>query len=187
MSEQAKGAHSGSKRFGAHNGIEPVQNPFAAILGCSDARVPPEIVFNSGSNEIFVVRVAGNGLAQECLGSLRYADSHFSTTLKLLVVLAHANCGAVTEAVDVYLHPSKYIDIATDYSVRSIEDQILLTVRIAALSLESLYGANATKQPAARAANAGGRGSRECGLECLLSSPGIQRQIPRTWCGLWCV
>ena len=152
--KHALGAHPGSLRvsLGHSNGIAPLQTPFAAILGCADARVPPELLFSKGSNELFVVRVAGNVLGQECLGSLHYAVSHFSTTLKLIVVLAHANCGAVTEAVEVYLQPSKYLDIATDYSVRSIEDHILLAVRVAAISLESLYGATATKQPGSRAA-----------------------------------
>jgi carbonic anhydrase len=129
-----------------------VQSPFAALLGCADARVPPEFVFSKGANELFVVRVAGNVLGQECLGSMRYAVSQFSTTLKLLVVLAHTNCGAVTEAVDLYLEPGRYIKSATDYSVRSIEDQILVAVRAAALSLESLYGIRVAKQTGYRAA-----------------------------------
>jgi carbonic anhydrase len=137
---------------GGPNGTAPAQTPFAAILGCADARVPPEIVFNTGSNEIFVVRVAGNVLGQDCLGSLRYAANNFSATLKLLVVLAHANCGAVSEAVDVYLQPSKYLDIATDYSVRCIEDQVLLSVRVAAMSLESLHGSKAMKRRGYRSA-----------------------------------
>src|SRR6202040_1331759 len=131
-SETAKAVHSGSTRLRVDegNGTVPAQTPCAAILGCADARVPPEIVFNLGSNRIFVVRVAGNGLGQEGLGSLRYAVSHFPATLKLLVVLGHTNWGAVTAAVDAYLYPHKYIDIATDYSVRGIEDQIFLAVRI---------------------------------------------------------
>ena len=58
-----------------------------------------------GCNELFVVRVAGNVLGQECLGSLKYAVSHFHSTLKLVVVLSHAQCGAVTEAVNLYLEP----------------------------------------------------------------------------------
>jgi carbonic anhydrase len=57
------------------------------------------MVFSKGCNELFVVRVAGNVLGQECLGSLRYAVSHFPE-LRLIVVLAHAKCGAVSEAVD---------------------------------------------------------------------------------------
>src|SRR3954470_8744646 len=87
----------------------PLQSPFAAVLGCSDARVPTEMVFSKGCNEIFVVRVAGNVLGSECLGSLHYAVQHFPSTLKLLVVMAHAGCGAVTTAVDIYLEPRKYI------------------------------------------------------------------------------
>jgi carbonic anhydrase len=122
------------------------------VLGCADARVPPEIVFSKSSNELFVVRVAGNVLGQECLGSLRYAVSHFSETLKLVVVLAHANCGAVSEAVNAYLEPSRYINLATDYSVRRIEEQILIPVRVAALGLESLYGSTVTRQRGCRGA-----------------------------------
>jgi carbonic anhydrase len=99
-----------------------------------------------------VVRVAGNVLGSECLASLRYAASHFASTLKLVVVLAHANCGAVAEAVSVYLNPDGYIDLATDYSVRSLEDQILVAVRLAALTLEELYGAEALRRPGAPAA-----------------------------------
>ena len=151
--KRTDGLHSArGVSLGGRNATVPAQTPFAAILGCADARVPPEIVFNTGSNEIFVVRVAGNVLGQDCLGSLRYAASQFAATLKLLVVLAHANCGAVTEAVDVYLRPSKYLDIATDYSVRCIEDQILLAVRVAAMSLESLHGSRVMKRPGYRAA-----------------------------------
>jgi carbonic anhydrase len=138
--------------WGVGDGSAPVQVPFAAVLGCADARVPTEIVFSKGCNELFVVRVAGNVLGQECLGSLRYAVSHFSATLKLVAVLAHAQCGAVTEAVNLYLEPRRYLDIATDYSIRSIVDQITVAVRIAAMSLESLYGLDVIRKPECRAA-----------------------------------
>jgi carbonic anhydrase len=128
------------------------QIPFAAVLGCADARVPPEIVFGKSSNELFVVRVAGTVLGQECLGSLQNAVSHFLETLQLVVVLAHANCGAVTEAVNAYLDPRHYLDLATDYSLRRIEEQILIPVRVAALGLESVYGSTVTQQLGCRAA-----------------------------------
>lgn len=118
----------------------PMQAPFAAVLGCADARVPTEMVFCKGCNDLFVVRVAGNVLGDECLGSLRYAVHHFPDTLKLLVVLAHSQCGAVTEAVDIYLEPRRYLAMATDHSVRSIEDQILVAVRTAALALDGTNG-----------------------------------------------
>jgi len=130
----------------------PVQSPFAAILGCSDARVPTEMVFSKGCNEMFVVRVAGNVLGNECLGSLHYAVHHFPSSLRLLVVLGHIGCGAVTEAVNVYLEPRQYISIATDHPLRSIADQIFVAVRVAAMSIEVAYGPDACTQHGYRAA-----------------------------------
>ena len=138
--------------WGVAAGDAPAQAPFAAVLGCADARVPTEMVFSKGCNELFVVRVAGNVLGDECLGSLRYAAHHFPTTLKLLVVLAHAKCGAVTEAVDVYLEPRRYISMATDPALRSIADQILVAVRVAAIALDTVYGAEVAKNPGYRSA-----------------------------------
>jgi carbonic anhydrase len=138
--------------WGVSNGRAPAQAPFAAVLGCADARVPTEMVFSKGCNELFVVRVAGNVLGPECAGSLRYAVSHFPTTLKLLVVLAHTQCGAVAEAVDMYLEPRRYLDVATDYSTRSIEDRIQCAVRVAVLSMEAQYGLSVVRQLGYRAA-----------------------------------
>src|SRR5262249_7619875 len=65
-------------------GKSPDQHPFAAILGCSDARVPLELIFGEGPNDVFVVRVAGNILGTEVLGSLKYAIEHLSGSLKLI-------------------------------------------------------------------------------------------------------
>src|SRR5262249_26493779 len=62
----------------------PLQRPFAAVLGCSDARVPLELIFNEGPNDLFVVRVAGNGLGSDVLGSLKYAIEHLGDSLKLV-------------------------------------------------------------------------------------------------------
>ena len=78
------------------------QEPFAAVLGCADARVPIELVFNEGPNELFVVRVAGNSLGTDVLGSFHYAISHLRKSLRLLVVLGHSGCGALTAAVDAF-------------------------------------------------------------------------------------
>jgi carbonic anhydrase len=83
----------------------PKQRPFAAVLGCSDARVPIELIFNEGPNDLFVIRVAGNGLGTEVLGSLKYAVEHLAGSLKLIVVLGHSGCGALTAAVDIFLLP----------------------------------------------------------------------------------
>ena len=73
------------------------QSPYATILGCSDSRVPPEIVFDSGPGELFVVRVAGNVFSPEIAGSLQYAGAHLHTPL--FVVLGHSGCGAVSAAL----------------------------------------------------------------------------------------
>ena len=138
--------------WGLAEGEVPLQAPFAAVLGCSDARVPTEMIFNQGCNELFVIRVAGNVLGNECLGSLRFAVHAFPSSLKLLVVLAHDRCGAVTAAVEAYLDPRRYIAIATDPALRAIQDHILVAVRIASLSMEQLYGIAVKTAPGFRAA-----------------------------------
>ena len=74
------------------------QRPFATIIGCSDSRVPPELIFDAGLGELFVVRVAGNVISGEVAGSLQYAGSHLHT--RLFVVLGHEGCGAVGAALD---------------------------------------------------------------------------------------
>jgi len=74
------------------------QHPFATVLGCSDSRVPPELVFDQGPGDLFVVRVAGNVVGTEILGSLGYALDHLGTPL--FVVLGHEGCGAVRAALD---------------------------------------------------------------------------------------
>jgi len=127
-----------------------VQAPHAAILACSDARVPTEMVFQQGFNDLFVVRVAGNVLGSECLGSLRYAVDHFPNTLKLLAVLGHANCGAVTAAVDAFLQPKKYLEVAGNYPLRTIIDQIIVSARAADLGLHEVHGAQVANNPGYR-------------------------------------
>jgi carbonic anhydrase len=74
------------------------QQPYATILGCSDSRVPPELVFDTGLGELFVVRVAGNVFSGEVAGTLQYAGIHLGTPL--IVVLGHSGCGAVGAALE---------------------------------------------------------------------------------------
>jgi carbonic anhydrase len=74
------------------------QKPFATILGCSDSRVPAELVFDQGFGDLFVIRIAGNVISTDVLGSLQYAWHHLH--VPLLVVLGHEGCGAVTAALD---------------------------------------------------------------------------------------
>ena len=73
------------------------QHPFATILGCSDSRVPPELLFDAGFGELFVIRVAGNVLGPAIEGTLQYAGTHLQTPL--FVVLGHEACGAVQAAL----------------------------------------------------------------------------------------
>jgi carbonic anhydrase len=125
----------------------PVQAPFALFLGCSDARAPIERIFDQPSNGLFVVRVAGNVLGTECLGSIDYAVNNLKATLKLLVVLGHTGCGAVTAAVDSYLSPHEYADMDFSHALRSLVDRIQIAVRGAAKAIDRVYG-GAVKQAA---------------------------------------
>lgn len=74
------------------------QKPFATILGCSDSRVPPELIFDVGFGELFTIRVAGNVIAEDVIGSLQYAVRHLHTPV--IVVLGHEKCGAVSATVE---------------------------------------------------------------------------------------
>ncbi|MFM7159836.1 MAG: carbonic anhydrase [Planctomycetaceae bacterium] len=116
------------------------QTPFAAILACSDARVPTETIFDQWFNDLFVLRLAGNVLGAECLGSLHYAIKHLADSLELVVVLGHSNCGAVQAAVSTYLSPTNFADIAYTYSLRSLIDQIQIAVRGSAHALHEEGG-----------------------------------------------
>lgn len=73
------------------------QQPYATIIGCSDSRVPPELLFDAGFGELFIVRVAGNVISPEVMGTLQYAAVHLHTPL--FVVLGHEGCGAVQAAL----------------------------------------------------------------------------------------
>ena len=78
-------------------GLEDGQHPFATIVGCSDSRVPPELIFDEGFGDLFVIRVAGNIVDTDVTASVEYAIDHLETPL--VVVLGHDHCGAVTAAV----------------------------------------------------------------------------------------
>jgi carbonic anhydrase len=130
----------------------PDQHPFAAILGCSDARVPLELIFGEGPNDVFVIRVAGNILGAEVLGSLKYAIDHLSGSLKLIVVLGHSGCGAITAAVDVFLDPGRYLPHAVKHSLRTILDSLLIVVQASAKQIRNAFGEAVVRHPGYRAA-----------------------------------
>ena len=98
------------------------QEPYALILGCSDSRVPPELIFDAGFGALFVVRVAGNVFSPEAMGSIQYAAVHLGTTL--FVVLGHTGCGAVQAALDAKLH-----DVRERAHIQKLVDDILPGLR----------------------------------------------------------
>jgi len=87
--------HASSNRGHA---LEDAQHPFAVVLGCSDSRVPPELLFDQGFGDLFVVRVAGNVVDTDVTASVEYAIDHLDTPL--VVVMGHSHCGAVTATID---------------------------------------------------------------------------------------
>lgn len=132
-------------------GEAPPQEPFAAFLSCADARVPVELIFGQQANDLFVVRVAGNVLGDECLGSLDFAVDHLGT-VRLLAVLGHTGCGAVTAAVDAYLTPAGYLGVAANFPLQSIVSSLMAPVRGAAFALAAVHGNAAESRPGYRQA-----------------------------------
>ena len=117
--------------------LAKAQRPFAAIMGCSDSRVPPELLFDANFGELFVIRVAGNVLSPEVAGSLQYAGVHLKTPL--FVVLGHTNCGAVQAALAM-----KFRDVRQPSRIELLLESIL----------PALDGIEAHADPAAQAAAA---------------------------------
>ncbi len=121
---------AGNRRFVSELGLEagatrarrrelPVgQEPCAIVLGCSDARVPAEIIFDQGLGDLFVIRVAGNIVAPSQIGSVEFAAEAFGT--RLVVVLGHSNCGAVQATLEQLARPSR----EQSRNLRSIVDRI---------------------------------------------------------------
>ncbi len=118
------------------------QNPYAVVVSCSDSRVTPNIVFNAGLGEIFDIRIAGNVVDDNALGSIEYGVEHLNTPL--IVVMGHESCGAVTAAYDKYtkgtavggnmedlveeiepsIHKGKTLDDAIHANVTNVANQI---------------------------------------------------------------
>lgn len=92
------------------------QQPFAIVLGCSDSRVPAELVFDQGLGDLFVIRVAGNIAAPSQVGSVEFAAASFST--RLVVVLGHSQCGAIGATLEEIRRPTESLS----RSLRSIVD-----------------------------------------------------------------
>ena len=105
-----------------------IQQPFAIILGCSDSRVPAELVFDQGLGDLFVIRVAGNIVAPSQIGSVEFAAAQYNT--KLVVVMGHTQCGAVNATIEELKRPSG----EQSKNIRSIVDRIRPSVETFAKS-----------------------------------------------------
>ncbi len=128
--EALKRLQDGNARFASNvRGTDPFlhtrrealvaqQEPFAIILGCSDSRVPAEIVFDQGLGDLFVIRVAGNIVAPSLLGSVEFAAGRFGT--RLAIVLGHSQCGAVLATLDELRRPTG----AHSRNVQAIVDRV---------------------------------------------------------------
>lgn len=128
-------------------GATVVQAPFALVLSCSDARAPTEAIFDQSFNNLFVVRIAGNVLGTESLGSIDYAVKYLGESLKVIVVMGHTGCGAVTGAVNGYLSMADFVSVAFTHSLRSLVDHIQIAVRGAARALKHVGGVGIADDP----------------------------------------
>jgi carbonic anhydrase len=117
------------------------QEPFAIVLGCSDSRVPAEIVFDQGLGDLFVIRVAGNIVAPSGIGSVEFAAVRFDT--RLVVVLGHSQCGAIQATLEELSHPAE----RQSRNLRSIVDRVRPSV-------EALMATELRRDPAALAQQA---------------------------------
>lgn len=125
-------------------GLITAQEPFAIILGCSDSRVPAEIVFDQGLGDLFVIRVAGNIVAPSQVGSVEFGAER--TGARLVVVLGHSNCGAVIATLEQLQRPP----VEQSRNLHSIVDRIRPSVQ-ALLDVDMAQHPHALLQQAVRA------------------------------------
>jgi carbonic anhydrase len=145
------------------------QAPYAIVLGCSDSRVPAEIVFDQGLGDLFVIRVAGNIVAPSLVGSVEFAAERFAT--RLVVVLGHSRCGAVLATLDELRRPTH----PPSLNLREILDRIRPSVE----PLVAAPGAPAGEELVRRAVRANVRASADhlrhgsAVLERLVATDGL--------------
>ena len=137
---------AGNLGEGAAPGQPPAHAPFAAVVSCADARVPVELVFGRAVNDLFVLRVAGNVLGAEVIGSLDYAFQALPS-VRTVVVLGHSSCGAVTAAVDAFLNSGSYLGLSGEHQLRGIVDQLFPAIRLGHAALLRNWGAEAADRP----------------------------------------
>ena len=137
-------SHDSLSSLERRNELLAGQEPFAIILGCSDSRVPAEIVFDQGLGDLFVIRVAGNVVASSQVGSVEFAASRFGT--RLVVVLGHSQCGAIAATLEELQRPSAN----QSRGLRSIVDRVRPSVE-ALLATDLRHDHKALEREAVRA------------------------------------
>jgi len=159
MIEELKKLKEGNQRFAngqsIHNmvsissqriSVAEEQHPFAIILGCSDSRVPAELVFDQGLGDLFVIRVAGNVVAPSQIGSVEFAAIMFGSPL--VVVLGHSNCGAIAATINAMKHPEEMTSINIQSIVRRVKpaiEPLLLNSSLNQLNADDAVKANVQK------------------------------------------
>ena len=146
---QCNGLEVGMNRA---RGEVPRQAPFAVVVGCSDARVPIEMLFGQGFNDLFVIRVAGNVLGDVCMGSIEFALKALHESVRCIVMLGHLGCGAVTAAVNCYLRPLEFWSESMPPMLRTIIQRIFVAVREADNAIKESWGSGAREMPGYRGA-----------------------------------
>ncbi len=162
MIESLKKLKEGNARFAIGKSIHDIesissqriaavqqQNPFAIILGCSDSRVPAELVFDQGLGDLFVIRVAGNIVAPSQIGSVEFAVSMFNSPL--VVVLGHSNCGAIQATIDAMKNPERPSSINIQAIVRRVKpaiEPLLLNCSLDQIKADDAVKANVIKSVA---------------------------------------
>lgn len=161
----------GNRRFvadsaGSAGRPGPAQQPFAIVLGCSDSRVPAELIFGQGFGDLFVIRVAGNIVAPSQVGSVEFAAERFKT--RLAVVMGHTQCGAVAATLEELHQPQGH----TSPNLRAIVDRIRPSV-------EPLLATPVARDPAALAAAATRANIRASVAHLRHGSALLERRIDR--------
>lgn len=144
--------HQGNQRFASSQMKHPdqgpetrlrvskAQKPFAVVLSCSDSRLPPEVIFDQGLGDLFVVRVAGNIVEPAGLGSIEYAVGHLGTPL--IVVLGHQNCGAVSATLEALQPPYEEPHGAVQTLIQAITPAVAIAQKQPGDLLENAIRAN---------------------------------------------
>lgn len=143
------------------------QEPFAIVLGCSDSRVPAEIVFDQGLGDLFVIRVAGNIVAPSQVGSVEFAAEQFGT--RLVVVLGHSRCGAVLATLDELERPTE----RRSPNLKAIVDRIRPAVEPVLLESRSRRDPDGLVREAVRA------NIRASALQLRSGSPILEQLVER--------